>query len=50
MTNSTKPNFRFQNWTRAEFLQDAVLISSFGIWAAVIGLSPVLAYHLLFAA
>jgi hypothetical protein len=31
-------------------MQDVLLISSFGLWAAVLGLSPVLAYHMLLGA
>ena len=32
-------------WT--ERLQDFLLLSSFGLWAVLLGLSPVLAFHLL---
>jgi hypothetical protein len=28
-------------------MQDFLLVSSFGLWAAVLGLSPVLAFHAL---
>ena len=28
-------------------MQDVLLVSSFGLWAAILGLSPVLAYRLL---
>jgi hypothetical protein len=30
-------------------MQDVLLISSFALWAAVLGLSPVLAFHALMA-
>jgi hypothetical protein len=30
-------------------MQDILLVSSFGLWAAILGLSPVLAFHLLTA-
>jgi hypothetical protein len=32
---------------RTEWLQDLLLLSSFTLWAALLGLSPVLAFHLL---
>jgi hypothetical protein len=32
---------------RAERIQDVLLVSSFGLWAALLGLSPVLAFHML---
>ncbi len=32
---------------RAERIQDVLLVSSFGLWAVLLGLSPVLAFHLL---
>ena len=32
---------------RAERIHDLLLVSSFGLWAMVIGLSPVLAFHML---
>jgi hypothetical protein len=32
---------------RAQRVQDFLLVSTFGLWAAVLGLSPVLAFHLL---
>jgi hypothetical protein len=33
---------------RVQRLQDVLLVSSFGLWAALLGLSPVLAFRLLF--
>jgi len=30
-------------------MQDFLLVSSFGLWAAVLGLSPVLAFHVMMA-
>jgi hypothetical protein len=50
MTTQDKPNFRYPTSTRVQGMQDVLLISSFGLWAAVLGLSPVLAYHMLMAA
>jgi hypothetical protein len=31
---------------RAEAVQDLLLVSSFGLWALLLGLAPVLAFHL----
>ena len=38
---------RYPVCERAPRKQDWLLVSSFGLWAAVLGLSPVLAFHLL---
>ncbi|HEX5232544.1 MAG TPA: hypothetical protein VFW56_09935 [Bradyrhizobium sp.] len=38
---------RYPVCERALRKQDLLLVSSFGLWAAVLGLSPVLAFHLL---
>ena len=32
---------------RAERIHDVLLVSSFGLWAVLLGLSPVLAFHML---
>jgi len=32
---------------RAESIHDLLLVSSFGVWAVLLGLSPVLAFHML---
>jgi hypothetical protein len=32
---------------RTEAMQDLFLVSSFGLWAMLLGLAPVLAFHLL---
>jgi len=50
MTTQDTPNFRYPTCTRVQGMQDVLLISSFGLWAAVLGLTPVLAYHLLMIA
>ena len=34
---------------RAERIHDCLLVSSFGLWAVLLGLSPVLALHILMA-
>jgi hypothetical protein len=35
------------NSGRSEGMQDVLLVSSFGLWAALLGLAPVLAFRLL---
>jgi len=47
MTTSTIQNSRYPVSGRAKKMQDFLLVSSFGLWAALLGLSPVLAIHLL---
>lgn len=34
---------------RTERMQDLLLVSSFGLWATLLGLAPVLAYRVLMA-
>jgi hypothetical protein len=50
MTTKDKPNFRYPTCARIQGMQDVLMISSFGLWAAVLGLSPVLAFHVLMGA
>ena len=47
MTSQTIQETRYPNSARAERMQDLLLVSSFGLWAALLGLSPVLAFRLL---
>ena len=47
MTTQSIPNARYPICERAQRMQDILLVSSFGLWAAVLGLSPVLAFHAL---
>lgn len=47
MTTQTIHNARYPICERAQRMQDVLLVSSFGLWAAVLGLAPVLAYRLL---
>ena len=47
MTTQISHNKRYPNSQRAERMQDLLLVSSFGLWAALLGLSPVLAFRLL---
>jgi hypothetical protein len=44
MTNQTVQNVTS---ARSEAVQDLLLVSSFGLWAALLGLAPVLAFRLL---
>jgi hypothetical protein len=47
MTTETMQNTKFPVSGRAETLQDLFLVSSFGLWAVLLGLAPVLAWRLL---
>jgi hypothetical protein len=47
MTTQIIRNTGYPNSRRGEMLQDFLLVSSFCLWAAVLGLSPVLAFHML---
>ena len=49
MIDQAKPNLRYPACQRVQKLQDLLLVSSFGLWATVLGLSPVLAIHMLMA-
>jgi hypothetical protein len=50
MNDQVEPNPLYPVCPRAQRMQDFLLVSSFGLWAAVLGLSPVLAFHMLMAA
>ena len=45
-----KSNLRYPVCERTQRMQDFLMLSSFALWAAVLGLSPVLAFHLLISA
>ncbi len=47
MTARTIQNNSYPAYARAQQMQDFLLLSSFGVWAAVLGLSPVLAFRFL---
>ncbi len=47
MTTQIIQTSQSPNSERAERMRDLLLVSSFGLWAALLGLSPVLAFHLL---
>ncbi|MDE2063453.1 MAG: hypothetical protein KGJ00_13685 [Bradyrhizobium sp.] len=47
MTAQITPNKRFANSKWAERKQDFLIVSSFGLWAVLLGFSPVLAVRFL---
>jgi hypothetical protein len=47
VTTQIIQNKRFPNSEWTERMQDLLLVSSFGLWAVLLGLSPVLAFRLL---
>ena len=47
MTTQSIGNARYPACAPARRMQDVLLVSSFGLWAAILGLSPVLAFRLL---
>ena len=47
MTTQSIANARYPICERAQRMQDILLVSSFGLWAMLLGLSPVLAFHAL---
>jgi hypothetical protein len=47
MTTQIGQNKRYPNSGRTETMQDLLLVSSFGLWAVLLGLSPVLAFRFL---
>jgi hypothetical protein len=47
MTAHIMQNKRYPNSAWAQRRQDLLLVSSFGLWAALLGLSPILVLHLL---
>jgi hypothetical protein len=49
MTTQTIRDARYPVCERAQRMQDFLLVSSFGLWAVLLGLSPVLAFRILVA-
>jgi hypothetical protein len=47
MTTRTSQNAGSPISGRCEGMQDVLLVSSFGLWATLLGLAPVLAFRLL---
>ena len=46
MTDKTIQTIQNATSARSEAVQDLLLVSSFGLWAALLGLVPVLAFRL----
>ena len=49
MTTQSIANDKYPICERAQRMQDVLLVSAFGLWAMLLGLSPVLAFHALMA-
>jgi hypothetical protein len=47
MTTHAIPTASYPNSRWSERMQDLLLVSSFGLWAMLLGLTPVLAFHML---
>jgi hypothetical protein len=50
MTIQVARNLKYPACQRIQAVQDVLLVSSFAIWAAMLGLAPVLAYRMLIGA
>ena len=49
MTNQIKTNSKYPTCEHAQRMQDVLLVSSFALWAMLIGFAPVMTYRLLMA-
>ncbi|MBN8990203.1 MAG: hypothetical protein J0H42_18310 [Rhizobiales bacterium] len=49
MSDYTTDNWKFPASERVQRLQDVMLVSSFALWAMLIGFAPVVTYRLLTA-
>ena len=49
MIDHIEPNSKFPTCERAQRIHDVLLVSSFALWATLIGFAPVLTYRLLVA-
>ena len=49
MTNHTMHDQRYPICPRAQRMQDVMLVSSFALWAMLIGFAPVMTWRLLMA-
>jgi hypothetical protein len=47
MTTQTIQNLSYPSSLRSERIKDLLLVSSFGLWAVLIGFPPVLAFRVL---
>ena len=49
MNNEMSESSRYPNSERAQRMHDVMLVSSFALWAMLIGFAPVMTYRLLMA-
>lgn len=49
MTDRIDPNSKYPSCEHAQRMQDVLLISSFALWAMLIGFAPIMTYRLLLA-
>jgi hypothetical protein len=49
MTDHTSDNWKYPTSERVQRMQDVLLVSSFALWAMLIGLAPIMTYRLLMA-
>lgn len=47
MNTQSIRNAKYPSCKWMQLMQDILLVSSFGLWASILGLSPVLAFHML---
>jgi hypothetical protein len=47
MTTQTIQDAKYPASARSQRMQDFLLVSSFGLWAVLLGLSPVVAFRML---
>ncbi|MBR1225303.1 MULTISPECIES: hypothetical protein [unclassified Bradyrhizobium] len=49
MIDHTSDNWKFPTCERVQRMQDVLLVSSFALWATLIGFAPVVTWRLLIA-
>ena len=49
MTDHASDNWKFPTSERVQQVQDVMLVSSFALWAMLIGFAPIMAWRLLTA-
>ena len=49
MTDHTSDNWKYPTSERVQRMQDVMLVSSFALWAMLIGFAPVMTWRLLMA-
>jgi hypothetical protein len=47
MTDQAIQNAKFSSSERSQGVQDVLLVSSFGLWATLLGFMPVMAFRML---